>query len=140
MPSRWMRSSGRAPARDSLSPTGAHYPISCLRCAAGLPQQPQAQKDSSQQRHYSSTTTPMGGAAAGWLVVTPVGLHHASIAVCVSRTHPITQAVVGTVFIAAFGHDIEDTVGSKKLLAAAAKCCIGQVDLAGRIFEKDAIA
>src|SRR5438874_1786068 len=79
-------------------------------------------------------------ADAGWLVIAPVGFHHAVPVVHGPRSNPVGETVVRAAFIAPLRHHIEIPVYSKELLAATAESRIGVKDPAGSVLEENAIA
>src|SRR5207248_9566464 len=75
-------------------------------------------------------------ADAGWLVIAPVGFHHAVPVVHGPRSNPVGETVVRAAFIAPLRHHIEIPVYSKELLAATAESRIGVKDPAGSVLEE----
>src|SRR5215467_11856549 len=54
------------------------------------------------------------------------------------RANPIAQAVIGPVFVASFGHDVQNAVGREKFFADARERRVDQVDLTEAIPEEHA--
>ena len=79
-------------------------------------------------------------AGAGWLVIAPVGFHHAVPVVHVPRSNPVGKAAIRASLIATFRRHVEIPVSPEELLAAATKSRICVEDLTGVVLEEDAVA
>src|SRR5262249_43472510 len=81
----------------------------------------------------------MNATPAVGLVIAPVALDHAALAVHIFWPHPVRQRVVGPVLAPAFRRDIEISVDAEELLAAAPEGGVGVKDLSGVVPDEDAV-
>ena len=70
----------------------------------------------------------MSRARAGRLMIAPVRFNIAALAVHVPWPRPIGEAVVGTIFVAAFWRGVEEPVDAEKFFASTTESRVGVKD------------